>query len=237
VQLPLQAGVEQLGERSGGARLLPTLNILAADDVAQNIELLSLTLGALGHQVTTAGDGEQALAAFVGGRFDVLLMDVQMPRMDGLEATRRIRRHEQDHGLRATPIIALTASVLEQDRRAAREAGMDGFASKPLEMDKLLAEIARVIGLAPAAEHSAALDVPADLAIDWPRGIQLWGSQQAMAAAIRRFLDEHAGSCAEVARLLQDNRREAAIELVHRLRGAAGNLALLRASRHPGLGG
>jgi PAS domain S-box-containing protein len=234
VQLPLQAGVEQLGERSGAARLLPALNILAADDVAQNIELLSLTLGALGHRVTTAGDGEQALAAFVGGRFDVLLMDVQMPRMDGLEATRRIRRHEQAHGLRATPIIALTASVLEQDRRAAREAGMDGFASKPLEMDKLLAEIARVIGLAPAVEQAVAVDVSADLAIDWPRGIQLWGSQQATAAAIRRFLDEHAGSCAEVARLLQGNHCEAAIELVHRLRGAAGNLALLRSSRLAG---
>ncbi|MFG0380701.1 PAS domain S-box protein [Pseudomonas sp. zbq_18] len=236
VQLPLPAGVVAHGERRAMARQLPALNILAADDVAQNIELLSLTLGAMGHRVTTASDGEQALAAFVGGRFDVLLMDVQMPRMDGLEATRRIRRHEQAHGLQPTPIIALTASVLEQDRRAAREAGMDGFASKPLEMDKLLAEMARLIGLAPeaATPPAAADELAEDQVIDWPRGIQLWGSEQVMAAAIRRFLAEHADSCAEVERLLRNNQRAEAIELVHRMRGAAGNLALLRASRLAG---
>ena len=91
-----------------------------------------------------------------------------------------------------------------------------------------------MIGLAPAASQPAAAEVSADLAIDWPRGIQLWGSQQAMAAAIRRFLAEHAGSCAEVAYLLQSDRQAQAIELVHRLRGAAGNLALLRASRLAG---
>ncbi|MDG1582463.1 PAS domain S-box protein [Pseudomonas sp. GOM6] len=236
VELPLPAGAVAHGERRAMARQLPVLNILAADDVAQNIELLSLTLGAMGHQVTTANDGEQALAAFVGGRFDVLLMDVQMPRMDGLEATRRIRRHEQAHGLKPTPIIALTASVLEQDRRAAREAGMDGFASKPLEMDKLLAEVARLIGLAPEAgmQPATASEMAEDLMIDWPRGIQLWGSEQVMAAAIRRFLAEHAGSCAEVERLLRNDQRAEAIELVHRMRGAAGNLALLRASRLAG---
>ncbi|MDG9927377.1 MULTISPECIES: PAS domain S-box protein [unclassified Pseudomonas] len=235
VQLPLQVGEARAGEIITTVCQLPELNILAADDVPQNIELLSLTLGAMGHRVTTAGDGEQALAAFVGGRFDVLLMDVQMPRMDGLEATRRIRRHEQAHGLRPTPVIALTASVLEQDRRAAREAGMDGFASKPLEMDRLLAEIARVIGLEPTATTQVpAAEPQQDLAIDWPRGIQLWGSEQAMAAAIRRFLAEHAHSCAEVEGLLRDGRQLEAIELVHRLRGAAGNLALLRASRLAG---
>lgn len=236
VQLPLQAGAAVHGERRAIASQLPALNILVADDVPQNIELLSLTLGALGHRVSTAGDGEQALAAFVGGRFDVLLMDVQMPRMDGLEATRRIRLHEQTHGLPSTPIIALTASVLEQDRRAAHEAGMSGFASKPLEMDKLLAEVARVIGLAPggAAPLTGAAEAQQNLMIDWPRGIQLWGSEQVMAAAIRRFLAEHAHSCAAVADLLREGRRDEAIERVHRLRGAAGNLALLRASRLAG---
>ncbi|WP_394558183.1 PAS domain S-box protein [Aquipseudomonas alcaligenes] len=235
VQLPLQAGEAANGERRAAARELPVLNILAADDVAQNIELLSLTLGAMGHQVTTASDGEQVLAAFTAGRFDVVLMDVQMPRMDGLEATRRIRQHEQANGLRPTPIIALTASVLEQDRRAAREAGMDGFASKPLEMDKLLAEVARMIGLAPlGAQPAVAVETSADLLIDWPRGIQLWGSEQVMASAIRRFLAEHASSCVEVERLLREERTGEAIELVHRLRGAAANLALLRASRLAG---
>ncbi|HSX69739.1 MAG TPA: ATP-binding protein, partial [Pseudomonas sp.] len=236
VELPLRAGEASGIDRGVVVQQLPELNILAADDVAQNIELLGLTLGAMGHRVTTASDGEQALAAFVGGRYDVLLMDVQMPRMDGLEATRRIRTHEEAHGLQRTPVIALTASVLEQDRRAAREAGMDGFASKPLEMNKLLAEIARVIGLTPtqADQPAATGEAAEDLSIDWPRGIQLWGSEQTMAAAIRRFLAEHADSCAEIEALLQEGWRIEAIELVHRLRGAAANLALVRASRLAG---
>ncbi|MBC9250857.1 histidine kinase [Pseudomonas alcaligenes] len=235
VHLPLQAG-EANGPRLPQAGLeLPPLRILAADDVPQNIELLSLSLGRLGHQVVAVGDGEEALAAFLGGRFDVLLLDVQMPRLDGLEATRRIRRHEQAEGLAPVSIIALTASVLEQDRRAAREAGMDGFASKPLEMDKLLAEIARVTGLgaAPAAVVEAAPVVP-PMAIDWLRGIPLWGSEMALTQAIRRFLEEHAATAAQIANLLQQGEQPAAIGLTHRLRGAAANLALLELSQLAG---
>ncbi|MDX5373057.1 MAG: PAS domain S-box protein [Pseudomonadaceae bacterium] len=236
VELPLQAGVAVRASAPSGGPRLPALRILVADDVPQNLELLKLTLGQQGHAVTLAHDGEEALAAFLGERFDLLLMDVQMPRLDGLEATRRIRRHEATHGLLPTPIIALTASVLEQDRRAAREAGMDGFASKPLEMDKLLLEMAAVLGLAPRAARAAADAEPAalDLPVDWPRGIQLWGGQAVLAAAIRRFLAEHEASCAEVAHLLQGGEQGGAIERVHRLRGAAANLALLRVSRLAG---
>ena len=236
VELPLPAGQASAAAPRTASLGLPPLRILAADDVPQNLELLSLSLGQLGHRVVTAGDGEEALAAFRAGGFDLLLMDVQMPRLDGLEATRRIRQEEARQGLAPTPIIALTASVLEQDRLAAREAGMDGFASKPLEMDQLLAEMARVIGLAPAPSvpPSAAAEAVPDIAIDWPRGLQLWGSQAAMVAAIRRFLDEHRASCVDIERLLQDAEPQAAIELVHRLRGAAANLALLRVSRLAG---
>ncbi len=79
--------------------------------------------------------------------FDVVLMDLQMPGMDGLEATRRIRAFEQAQRRKAVPIIALSASVLEQDRRNARAAGMDGFASKPLEPARLFREMRRVLSL------------------------------------------------------------------------------------------
>lgn len=236
VELPLPAGEAFSAAPLAGGPQLPSLRILVADDVPQNLELLKLTLGQQGHEVVLAHDGEEALAAFLGGRFDLLLMDVQMPRLDGLEATRRIRQHERDNALAPTPIIALTASVLEQDRRAAREVGMNGFASKPLEMDRLLVEMAAVLGLSPRAGALCgdAELIGGDLDVDWPRGIQLWGSQMAMAAAIRRFLGEHAGSCMDIERLLQDGAQTAAIELVHRLRGAAANLALLRISRLAG---
>lgn len=236
VELPLQLGEAASTVLHGSGPQLPPLRILVADDVPQNLELLNLTLGQLGHQVVLAHDGEQALEAFLGERFDLLLMDVQMPRLDGLEATRRIRQHEMLEGLAPTPIIALTASVLEQDRRAARDAGMDGFASKPLEMDKLLAEMASVLGLAPQLRplSEMAQETAVESAIDWVRGIQLWGSQAVMVASIQRFLAEHAGSCGETERLLQAGEQAAAIELVHRLRGASANLALLRVSRLAG---
>ncbi|MEK1905912.1 MAG: PAS domain S-box protein [Pseudomonas sp.] len=235
VHLSLPAGEATSHEPSAGGFNLPPLRILAADDVPQNIELLSLILSRLGHSVVTAYDGEEVLTAFQAERFDLLLMDVQMPRVDGLEATRRIRRHEQVNGLEPTPIIALTASVLEQDRRAAREAGMDGFASKPLEMDKLLAEIAAVLGLAPrpvAALAPQADELPA--AIDWARGATLWGSDAALLAAIRRFLLEHSEASVRIAELLHTGEQAAAIELTHRVRGAAANLALLPLSRLAG---
>ncbi|HSC85449.1 MAG TPA: PAS domain S-box protein [Pseudomonas sp.] len=236
IWLPLPAGVASMHEPSGDGFELPPLRILAADDVPQNIELLSLVLQRLGHQVITATNGEEALAAFFAGRFDLLLMDVQMPRVDGLEASRRIRRHEQANGLPPTPIIALTASVLEQDRLAAREAGMDGFASKPLEIDKLLAEIAAVIGLAtpaalPAVAHEQEMS---GAAVDWARGVQLWGSDSALLAAIRRFLEAHGNTAGQIAALLQRGEQVSAIELIHRVRGAAANLALLPLSRLAG---
>ena len=236
VWLPLPKGIATSTEPTSHAVELPPLRILAADDVPQNIELLSLVLGRLGHQVVTAYDGEEVLAAFFAGRFDLLLMDVQMPRVDGLQATRRIRRYEQVNGLEPTPIIALTASVLEQDRRAAREAGMDGFASKPLEMDKLLAEIASVLGLAgqgtvPALTSQG--DMP-ETAVDWVRGAQLWGSDTALLAAIHRFLEEHSNAATRIRALLQLGQQTAATELTHRVRGAAANLALLPLSRLAG---
>ncbi|MGV8842803.1 MAG: PAS domain S-box protein [Pseudomonas sp.] len=232
VWLSLPAGVATSHEPSASGIDLPSLRILVADDVPQNIELLSLILDRLGHQVVTAYDGEEALAAFFAGSFDLLLMDVQMPGVDGLEATRQIRRHEQVNGLQPTPIIALTASVLEQDRRAAREAGMDGFASKPLEIDKLLAEIAAVLGLAPLppTAPTRVVDKP-PTAIDWTRGIALWGSDTALVTAIRRFLLEHRTASMQLGELLRAGEQVAAIELTHRMRGAAANLALLPLSR------
>jgi CheY-like chemotaxis protein len=77
----------------------------------------------------------------------VVLMDVQMPEVDGLEATRQLRAQEARSGQPPTPVIALTASVLSQDRKDAEAAGMNGFAVKPLDMASLRQEIARVTGL------------------------------------------------------------------------------------------
>ena len=134
VRLPLPRGQAPDARAHGtGGPALPPLRVLAVDDVPHNHELLQIHLARGQHHVTLARDGEEAVQAFVQERFDVVLMDLQMPGVDGLEATRRIRAWEQTQRRQPTAVIALSASVLEQDRRNARAAGMDGFANKPLE--------------------------------------------------------------------------------------------------------
>ncbi len=89
-------------------------------------------------------DGREALEAVAGTRFDVVLMDVQMPEMDGLEATRRIRDAESDSD-RRLPVIAMTAHAMSGDRERCLEAGMDGYVSKPVKASDLVREILRVL--------------------------------------------------------------------------------------------
>ncbi|MGN8005528.1 PAS domain S-box protein [Acidovorax sp. 22279] len=219
---------------------LPPLRMLVVDDVPANIELLQIHLDRGRHQVTVARDGESAVAAYEAGRFDVVLMDLQMPGMDGLEATRRIRAFEQAQRRKPVPVIALSASVLEQDRRNARAAGMDGFASKPLEPARLFREIARVLHLQPDTATSGwsslqtltrATDLPpvphaTIAAVDWERGTRLWGQRALLRDAVARLLTDHAATPATLQALVAQPDMDAARALAHRLRGAAGNLAL-----------
>nr|WP_314606382.1 PAS domain S-box protein [uncultured Janthinobacterium sp.] len=230
VLLPLAPGKAVSRRSEQPVVALPPLRILAADDVPQNVELLLISLGAAGHQVIAASDGESAVREFSKGSFDVVLMDVQMPRMDGLEATRLIRVYEREQGLKATPIIALTASVLEQDRRAAQTAGMNGFASKPLEMHKLTAEIARLLDIAvampPPAAGAAARAATGQ--VDWQRGIALWGGREALQRAIGRFVQANGDCAAMLAAELERGGGSVAGHLLHRIKGAAGNLCLVQ---------
>ena len=230
VLLPLAPGKAVSRRSEQPVVALPPLRILAADDVPQNVELLQISLGVAGHQVIAASDGESAVREFSRGSFDIVLMDVQMPRMDGLEAARLIRVHEREQGLKATPIIALTASVLEQDRRAAQTAGMNGFASKPLEMHKLTAEIARLLDIAvamPPPASGAAARAGAGQ-VDWQRGIALWGGRETLQRAIARFVQANGDCAAMLAAELERGDGSVAGHLLHRIKGAAGNLCLVQ---------
>ncbi len=125
------------------------LRVLLAEDEPVSRLMASRLLRKHGHEVVAVENGEQALKALQAGHFDLVLMDVQMPRMDGLEATRRIRR---GHGIdgppsdTCVPIVALTAFVSEEDRARCKEAGMNDFLPKPLELDQLVACLGRVGG-------------------------------------------------------------------------------------------
>ena len=218
---------------------LPPLRILVVDDVPANIELLQIHLASGQHQVAVACDGQEAVQVFGAGLFDMVLMDLQMPGMDGLEATRRIRALELAQQRVAVPIIALSASVLEQDRCRAYEAGMDGFAGKPLEPARLFLEMARVLGLpvgAPALQPvpppaGPAIAPSAQASIDWERGSRLWKQRALLCSAIARFASEHASTAAALQEQLAQGHLDGVRALAHRLRGAAGNLALPRLQR------
>jgi len=112
-------------------------HLLLAEDNPINALLTKELLRRRGHKVTAVTSGEGAVKAMEEGVFDLVLTDIHMPGMDGIEATRMIRALEARLGRPRTPIVALTADVLETGRRACREAGMDGFLTKPVEPNQL----------------------------------------------------------------------------------------------------
>jgi CheY-like chemotaxis protein len=134
-----------------------SLSILVAEDNEINALLMRSLLTRLGHQAVITTNGEEALESWLaaksaGAPYDLVLMDIQMPQLDGIETTRRIRSLEAGQPGRQTPILALTANTLVEDRYACFEAGMDGFLIKPLDREKLADALA---GLA-ASRHLAA---------------------------------------------------------------------------------
>ncbi len=145
VELPLRLAAIAASPAPDFTRveLTPGLRVLVAEDNLVNQLVARRMLERLGHKVVVVDNGVAAVAAYMRDRFDVVLMDVQMPEMDGLEATRQIRAIEAERGMH-TPIVALTAHAMKGDRERCEAASMDGYAVKPISLDDLCAEIARV---------------------------------------------------------------------------------------------
>ncbi len=122
----------------------PKLHVLLAEDSLVNQKLAAALIKKLGHEVVVANNGNEALAAWESQPFDLILMDIQMPEMDGLEATRVIRQREQQRGTHV-PIVAVTAHVLPEDREQCSSAGMDQYLGKPINGKSLAAVIEEVI--------------------------------------------------------------------------------------------
>ncbi|MBI4907202.1 MAG: response regulator [Acidobacteria bacterium] len=127
---------EVQGQPSGGAALDLPARVLLAEDNAVNQKLFVRLLTKRGHTVDVVGDGLQAWRAWENGSYALILMDVQMPEMDGFEATARIRQGERKRGGHV-PIVALTANALDGDRQRCIEAGMDDYITKPANVDDL----------------------------------------------------------------------------------------------------
>lgn len=121
------------------------LRVLVADDNPLNLRLATRILREMGHSGVLVNDGAKALEALQAQSFDVLLMDVTMPVMDGLEALTELRRRERS-GRRRTPVIMVTAYDLPEDRRRLLDAGADGYVAKPIDAERLGAELRRLLG-------------------------------------------------------------------------------------------
>jgi CheY-like chemotaxis protein len=116
--------------------------ILVVDDAPDNLAMISLALQQQGYQVVTAANGEDAVSVAIQTLPNLILMDINLPGLDGLGATRRIRETE---GLREVPIVAVTALGTEGFQRAAYDAGVAGYLTKPIDLDRMNQLIARLL--------------------------------------------------------------------------------------------
>ena len=124
----------------------PPLKILVADDTAVNLALATKLLKRRGHDITSVEDGLQAFETFKKASFDVVLMDIHMPVMDGLESTAKIREFEASQPSRPpTPIIAMTANNEKSDHETYLKSGMNGIITKPMNIKTLVSQIRKII--------------------------------------------------------------------------------------------
>jgi CheY-like chemotaxis protein len=184
------------------------LRVLVAEDNPVNQRLARLLLEKLGHRADLVANGAEAVAALERRRYDVILMDVQMPEMDGLEATRLI--HERWAAARPR-IIAVTAGAMSGDRERCLAAGMDDYLSKPIRPEELAAALAEV-----AAPASAALDASA-----LQRLVEMLGDDSALGELIDTFLAEAPNLVSTLRRAVADSDADGLRRAAHTLKSNA----------------
>ena len=232
-------------ERLRGAR------VLLVEDNELNQQVATELLAAVGIQVDVAENGEVGLHRLQRGSYDLVLMDVQMPVMDGLECTARIRRMPE---FRQLPILAMTANAMAGDRDRSLAAGMNDHVTKPIEPDELFDALHRWLpergGATPAADApttEAATDPSVGTAAngdDWLKAIadldaadglrRLLGNRTAYVALLRRFVLSQAGAATDIRTALSDGRAADAERCAHTLKGVAGSIGARELQREAG---
>ncbi len=168
------------------------LRILLAEDNHVNQRLAVGLLEKYGHQVVVAENGQAAVELFRDSEFDLILMDVQMPVLDGLEATRRIREMEHEAGTHI-PIIAMTAHALVGDRDRCLASGMDDYISKPIRIGQTLAVIGRATGTTPGVAFNEPSPIPLTPSplVDWDQAFDtVGGDESLLRELVQVFVDE-----------------------------------------------
>jgi len=201
-----------------------TLKILLAEDNLMNQKLATGILARHGHKLTIANNGVEAIEAYQAERFDVILMDVQMPVMDGFAATAAIRQLEQTSGIK-TPIVAMTAHALKGDRERCLAAGMDEYLSKPIR-SKQLTELLENL-MPDEAQPKVSVEsrppevLPVDSLIDWRTALEgVDGDRDLLKCVIEVFLDESQQLLRELGLAVKENNSAAVRSRGHSLKGA-----------------
>ncbi|RLB03410.1 MAG: hypothetical protein DRG55_00355 [Deltaproteobacteria bacterium] len=224
-------------ERGAAQKEIPSvlkgkpLKVLLAEDNPVNQKLALKLLERQGWKVTVASDGREAVERAKEEDFDLILMDVQMPEMDGLEATRAIREWERDKG-RHTPIVALTAHAFEEDRRRCLEAGMDAYLSKPIKVQELFKTIEALL-----SDHEGEAEEPEEeasqgevkAAFDVGKALEMAGGDvEFLKELVEIYRSDYPDKLSKIRQALKDGDAKTLYETAHSLKGASGNLGLGR---------
>lgn len=203
------------------------LRVLVAEDNEVNQLVAKRIFEKLGHRVTVVENGQEAVSALEKGKFDLVAMDVQMPVMDGLDATQAIRKAEEKTG-KHTPIVAMTAHAMKGDRERCLLAGMDGYVAKPIRSSELETVIAGVLGtVRPAAavgnnRSASVIDSGALL-----EGVG--GNRRLLQKLARLFLADLPKSVARIKSAFASRDGEELAKTAHALKGSIGNFGAMKA--------
>ncbi len=225
-----------------GKQALPVrrraLKILLTDDVKVNIELARIRLERQGHDIIVARNGREAVEAVSQGGIDIVLMDIHMPEMGGIEATNHIRAMEAGKG-QHLPIIAMTASVMKEDKMMFRKAGMDAVVDKPIDFRKLFKTMDDLL---PEGEDEATTknkkneavlsgaELPQLEGINTSKGLQTWQNPKSYTLALLQFAHDYHSAAVNLTRFMNKNGidTDRACHLAHALKGVAGNLSIFQ---------
>lgn len=223
--------------------ILSGRRVLLAEDNAFNRALIEHVLEPMGCQVDMAGSGTEAVRSFRPGRYDLILMDCQMPEMDGLTATREIRKLEAGRG--RVPVVAVTAGTVSGARRACLEAGMDDFLAKPFSLARLRKKVLEWLLPSIDSEPPDPEDrksepdlvqvvTQGDQNVDLSRLEELAreaGTPQIVEELSRIFLDDVARRVVALGLAAQARDQRAYLNVIHAIKGASGNFGAVRMAR------
>jgi signal transduction histidine kinase/DNA-binding response OmpR family regulator len=201
-------------------RGLRPLHILLAEDSLVNQKLAVALLQREGHTVVVAGDGREAVDAYESGEFDLVLMDVQMPHMDGFEATAAIRSKQEKTG-RRVPIVAMTAHALKGDRQRCLEAGMDDYVSKPIKARLLFDTIVAALATSDSLEAPSAAPPPQMEGFSWKKALDAMDEDaEVRQVVMKAAFEEVPKTMSAVRQAVADNDADALQRAAHQLGGA-----------------